>query len=77
MRHSKFFDLHPHADVRHFAKFTRQELNDVEARPSWLLRRLENTGDKLAFRAYILRHEGRETLVNIIVGAFSTDIPED
>lgn len=68
MRHDKFFDRNPHADVRYFAKFTRQELNELNAKPWQLLHHLERTGDRLAFRAYILRHEGQQTLVNIIMG---------
>jgi hypothetical protein len=66
MKHRKFFDIYPHADVRHFAKFTREQL---EEDPPWkALRRLDLSGDRLAFRAYILRHEGQQTLVNIIMG---------
>lgn len=65
MKHRKFFDLHPHADVRYFAKFTRQELN--EDQPWKELKRLDNTGDKLAFRAYMLRREGQQTLINCIM----------
>lgn len=68
MRHNQFFEENPHARVAYFAKWTRQQLSDVGEEPWRLLRRINSSGDKLAFRAYILQREGAQTLINVIMG---------
>jgi hypothetical protein len=67
MKHAKFFEANPNATLDFFGKFTRQELQAMNE-PAWKeLRRLDNTGDKLAFRAYMRLHEGPRGLINCIM----------
>jgi hypothetical protein len=59
------------AHVKHFSKcirkLSRKEYADI-GRPTWD-RLQEVEGDILAYRHLILRTEGRETLINVILGA--------
>lgn len=68
MRLSKFFKRWPNCNREYFFKFTRKEL-DFVGRRAWVeVKELNRSGDKLAYRAYMLRHHGLGSVVNSIMG---------
>jgi hypothetical protein len=58
MRLSKFLEINPYAGIGYFGRWTRAELNTLSEPPWKELQRLNRSGDKLAFRAYMARREG-------------------